>query len=97
MRFSNLSDFDKNLPCDGGKVWKEPEFRKVSFRGSPSSDPEFLDPQTEDPGGAKWAGETTRDRVESGLRSRKIRALLWEPEEEDDQSIWKMFAEWLKK
>lgn len=95
--FETLDAFDKHLPCQRPTHWKEPKFREVN----PEDDPrfregKFADAYMGDPGGARWASETTRERVDAGLRSRRIRALTWEAPEEPDKSIWRRFWEWLQ-
>lgn len=92
--FESLDDFDKHLPCH----FKEARFKEIPGGSSPVfRQAEFLEAEFEDPEGAVWASETTRERVDARLHSRRIRAITWEPEEVPDKSIWKRFWEWLTK
>lgn len=95
--FETLKAFDDHLPCKRPTKWKEPKFKEVQAEEPEFSEVTFVEPYTGDPGGARWAGETTPDRVNSGLRTRRIRALTWEPPEEPNKNIFRRFYEWLMK
>ena len=95
--FESLKAFDAHLPCVRPTHWKDPKFRDVSSKEPPAKEATFIDPFMVDPGGARWAGETTEDRVNSGLRTRRIRALTWEPPIVPHKPVWKKVYEWLMK
>jgi hypothetical protein len=95
--FEDLDAFDKHLPCQRPTKWKAPKFKEANPTDEPKTrEGKFSDAHMGDPGGARWASETTRERVDAGLRTRRIRALTWEAPVEPHKSIWKRFWEWLQ-
>lgn len=77
--------------------WQQPRFKQVDPENPVFRDATFQEATFENPEGAVWASETTRERIDARLRTRRIRAILWEPVPEPKKNIFRRFYQWLMK